>query len=153
MAMPWIALAPISNGGAFAALEAPDVLVGGACVAGNGVVVDIDGDGTAELFPLTSFLDDSRAPADEITAAAVAPACTPTFSRYGMALAVDAAVGDPRHKVTLDVLGVLDVDGDTRVELVIGLRYAERRTIAVYSAIDSPARLTLIGETEPWPKS
>ena len=85
-------------------------------------------------------------------AAVVTGACTPTFTRYGLAIAVDAAIGDPRHRVTLDVLGVLDVDGDGRREVIIGLRYAERRTIAVYSAVDSAARLALIGESEPWPK-
>jgi hypothetical protein len=149
-----LALAPVSTGGAFAALEPPDVTVGGACTSGDVVVIDVDGDGTPEAFPLTSFLDGSRAPAEEITAAAVAPAaCKPSFTRYGLAVAIDAAIADPRHKVTIDILGVLDVDGDGRHEVVVGLRYAERRTIAVYSAVDSAARLSLIGETEPWPKN
>lgn len=148
-----LALAPISSGGAFTALEPPEVAIGGACVAGDTVVIDIDGDGAPEGFPLIGFLDGSRAPAEEIAAAAVVTgACTPTFTRYGLAIAVDAAIGDPRHRVTLDVLGVLDVDGDGRREVIIGLRYAERRTIAVYSAVDSAARLALIGESEPWPK-
>lgn len=149
-----LAVAAISTGGAFTGVDPPDVAVGGACVSGDGVAVDIDGDGTAEVFPLTAFLDGSRAPAEELTAAsAVAAPCTARFSHYGLAIAVDAAIADPRHRVTLDVLGVLDLDGDGRQELVIGLRYAERRTIAVYSAIDSAARLSLIGEVEPWPRS
>ena len=148
-----LALAPISSGGAFAPLAAPEVTTGGACVSGDSLIIDIDGDGVPEGFPLTAFLDGSRAPAEEIPAAtAVAGPCPPSFTRYGIAIAVDAAISDPRHRVTLDVLGVLDVDGDDRREVVIGLRYAERRTIAVYSAIDSASRLSRIGEVEPWPQ-
>ena len=148
-----LAVAPISTGGAFTGLEPPDVATAGACVSDGNLIVDIDGDGAGEAFPLSGVLDGSRAPADEIPATAVVAApCTPSFSRYGLAIAVDAAIADPRHKVTVDVLGVLDLDGDGRRELVLGLRYAERRTIAVYSAIDSAARLSLIGESEPWPK-
>jgi hypothetical protein len=148
-----LAIAPVSAGGGFRALEPPEVATGGACVQGDAVQLDVDGDGVPEVFPLTSFLDGSRAPADEIAAAATtATPCTPGFSRYGLAVAIDAAIADPRHKVTIDVLGVLDVDGDGRRELVVGLRYAERRTIAVYSAFESAARLALIGEVEPWPR-
>lgn len=148
-----LALAMLTSGGPAAALDPPDVATGGACVSGDGVAIDIDGDGTAEVFPLIGFLDGSRAPADELAAAsAVATPCAPSFTRYGLAVAVEAAVDDPRHKVTLDILGVLDIDGDGRQEVVVGLRYAERRTIAVYSAQDSAARLGLLGEVEPWPK-
>lgn len=148
-----LAIAPVSSGGGFAELEPPDLEPGGACVASDGLVVDVDGDGAAEVFPLAGFLDGARAPADELSAAAAVPgACTPTFTRYGVAIAVDAALADPRHRVTLDVLGVVDVDGDGRRELVVGLRYAERRTIAVYTARDSAARLSLVGELEPWPR-
>ena len=148
-----LALAPLASGGPFAALEPPDVPTGGACVTDDSMAIDIDGDGTAEVFPLAGFLDGSRAPADELAAArTVAPPCTPSFSRYGLAVAIDAAIADPRHKVSIDILGVLDIDGDGRQEVVVGLRYAERRTIAVYSAIDSAARLALIGAVEPWPK-
>jgi hypothetical protein len=148
-----LAIALVSTGGGFNALDPPDVAIGGACVSDGNVVTDIDGDGAPEVFPLTSFLDGSRAPADELAATtAGAAACTPSFSRFGLAVAVDAAIADPRHKVTLDILGVLDLDGDGRRELVVGLRYSERRTIAVYSALESATRLALIGESEPWPK-
>ncbi|HVV84689.1 MAG TPA: hypothetical protein VHE35_16600, partial [Kofleriaceae bacterium] len=149
-----LAVATISTGGAFQPLEAPDVRLGGACVSGDAVIVDIDGDGTPEVFPLAGFLDAGRAPADELSAAAAVPApCTPTYTHYGIAVALDAADTDPRHRVTIDLLGVLDLDADGRMELVLGLRYSERRTIAVYSAQESAARLSLIGESEPWPKS
>jgi hypothetical protein len=48
------------------------------------------------------------------------------------------------------LLGVVDVDGDGRFELVLVYHYEDRRTIAVYSAVSSPVRLELVGEAIPW---
>lgn len=140
-------------GGAFGEGEAPEVVTGGVCKSGEVLAVDIDADGAPEMFPLAAFVDATRAPAAEVSAAAVvAPACTPVFSMHDLRpLAAPGVVMDGKHKVDLDVLGVVDVDGDGRRELIVAFRYLEGRTIAVYSAMSSAARLELVGESAPWP--
>lgn len=139
-------------GGMFDDEDPPAIEIGGACRAGDDLAIDVDGDGVAERFPLAAFLDEGRAPAEEVTAVATTPAtCGPVFTLTGLPLAVDGAAEDPRLRVELDVLGVLDVDGDGRREVALGLRYTERRSIALYSAVTSAARLELVGEVEPWP--
>lgn len=136
-------------GGMLDERDPPPVVVGGACRAGDDLAIDVDGDGAAERFPLAAFLDDGRAPEEEVTAVASAAAtCTPVFALSG--LTVPDASPDPRLRVDLDVLGVVDVDGDGRRELVLGLRYPDRRTIAVWTAVQSAARLELVGEVAPW---
>ncbi|MEZ4399509.1 MAG: hypothetical protein R3B06_05800 [Kofleriaceae bacterium] len=123
----------------------PPVIAGGACRSGAVLAIDVDGDGTAEAFPLADFLDPVQAPAGEVTATvAAAPACTPTFSLLGQVVP-----GGPQ-RVELDVLGVVDLDGDGAREVIVGLRYPESRTVAVYSAIDAAVRLSLVGEVVPW---
>ena len=141
-------------GGVFAGedAEAPALVTGGACAAGDALAIDIDADGTPEVFPQAAFVDPVRAPAEEVTAVAqVAPACTASFALYGLTPALQGVGLEARHKVELDVLGVVDVDGDGRREVVVAFRYPERRTIATYSAIESAARLELVGESAPWP--
>ncbi len=146
-------------GGAFAeaALESPElalgVVTGGACRSGEVLAVDVDRDGVVEVFPLGAFVDAVRAPAEEVSAVSmVAPACAPAFALHGLAPPpAPGVVMDGKHKVELDVLGVLDVDGDGRHELVVAYRYVEGRTIAVYSAMSTAARLELVGELVPWP--
>lgn len=142
-----------ASGGMLDDLDPPVPAVGGACRAGDDLAIDIDHDGTPERFPLAGFLDDVRAPAEEVTAAAaVAATCAPVFSLAGLTMPIDRAgePPDPRLRVDLDVLGVVDVDGDGRREVVIALRYADQRSIAVYSAVTSSARLELVGEIDPW---
>lgn len=140
-------------GGAFHVVEAPELAVGGACKTGDALAIDVDGDGTPELFPLGAFVDAVRAPAEEVSAAAVvAPACPPAFTLYGLVPpAAPGVVMEGKHKVELDVLGVVDVDGDGRHEVVLAFRYTESRTVAVYSAMASASRLELVGESAPWP--
>lgn len=127
-------------------LDPPEVAVGGVCLAGDDLAIDVDGDGAPERFPRAAFLDAMRAPAEEVTVAADTQiaTCTPTF-----ALATGPVPGDGLA-VSLAVLGVLDVDGDGWREVVIELAYADRRTVAVWSAIDTSARLSLVGEVDPW---
>lgn len=141
-------------GGAFGEGEAPTVEIGGACKSGDVLAIDIDGDGAPEMFPLAGFVDPVRAPAAEVSAAAVvAPACSPSFTQFGMVPpAAPGVVMDGKLKLELDVLGVLDVDGDGRREVVMAFRYVEGRTIAVYAALGTAARLELIGESAPWPQ-
>jgi hypothetical protein len=139
-------------GGAFAVGEAPEVAVGGACKSGDLLAIDVDGDGTPEMFPLASFVDPVRAPAEEVSAAAmVAPSCAKEFALHGLVPPPAPGVNmEGKLKLELDVLGVLDVDADGRFEVVMAFRYVEGRTIAVYSAMSTSARLELVGEIAPW---
>jgi len=134
--------------------ESPALSIGGACVSADGraLAVDVDGDGAIEWFPLTGVLDGIRGPAQEWSANQnMKPSCTPAFVTYDIKLAPEPEPGKPpdaKAVVMLDLLGVLDLDGDGRKELVIALRFPTVRTIVVYSAVHSPQRLELIGEAQ-----
>lgn len=134
---------------------------GGACVAGDELAVDVDGDGTAEAFPLAGFLDARREPAELVEARPqVAAACTPTFTVFGLRHAAppDAGKRAAEYVVLMDVLAVVDLDDDGMKELVLGLRYYDSRSIVVYSGVPgagadgSGAALRLIGEAASWMK-
>jgi hypothetical protein len=133
--------------------HAPSFTVGAACMSGNELAIDIDGDGKLEAFPIAGALDGIRAPAAEWTASptaapASAAACKPTFHVYDLKLAPEPRPGKPPEKglVIVDVLGVVDVDGDGRRELILAMRFPSVRSIVVYTATDSPQRLELAGE-------
>jgi hypothetical protein len=136
--------------------EAPTLVVGGACVNGDALAVDIDGDGVPESFPLADALDGVRGPTAEWSAGPQATAaCAPTFTVWGIALKPEGDPGkavDPKYTVQLDVLGVIDLDGDGRRELVRALRFATVRTIVVYAASTSASRLELVGEAPSFPR-
>ena len=59
---------------------------------------------------------------------------------------------DPKSVVVLDVLGVVDLDGDARKELVIALRFPTVRTVVVYTASGSAQRLELAAEGTSFPR-
>jgi hypothetical protein len=119
--------------------------VGGACLAGAYLLVDIDGDGVLEAYPAAAFLDPSRAPADEVLAVPRgAAACEPAFAWRHVIKPGDSGRG-------MDLLGVVDIDGDGRRELIMSYHHAGRRTWAVYSALSSSGRLDLVGEAAAWP--
>jgi len=136
--------------------EIPAYTVGGACISGDQLAVDIDGDGRVESFPLAGVLDGIREPAAEWTASPTATAaCTPTFQLYGVKLGVAPERGkpaDPKATVTMDVLGVVDLDGDGRRELVLALRFPTTRSIVVYTASGIAQRLELAGEATAFPR-
>lgn len=137
--------------------ETPKFETGTACLAGDTLAVDIDGDHVLEAFPLDQILDGIRAPAGEWSATPTAAApCEGHFQLYGIALdgKVDPKVGkpDPKQTVTLDVLGIVDLDGDGRKELILALQFATVRTIVVYSPLDAAQRLELVGEGPAFPR-
>jgi hypothetical protein len=132
--------------------ETPAYQVGGACLSGDALGVDVDGDGVVEWFPLSGVLDGIRGPAQEWSASPVQkPPCPPKFVTYDVKLAPEPEPGKPpdaRAVVMLDLLGVVDLDGDGRKDLVIALRFPTVRTIVVYSSTGSPQRLELVGEAQ-----
>ena len=128
---------------------------GGACMSGTEIAVDLDGDGRIESFPLAGALDGIRQPAQEWLASPTSTAtCTPTYQLYNQALVPEARPGKPadQAKVTIDVLGVVDLDGDGRKELVLAMRFPTVRTIVVYTATESSQRLELAGEATSFAK-
>ncbi|MGE5184379.1 MAG: hypothetical protein ACM31C_20055 [Acidobacteriota bacterium] len=129
---------------------------GGACMTGDQLAVDIDGDGKVESFPITGVLDGIRGPAAEWTASPTAEAaCTPRFQLYDLKLAPAPDPGKPVDQkaiVYMDLLGVVDLDADGRKELVIALRFPTVRSIVVYSASQSAQRLELVGEATGFPR-
>ena len=123
--------------------------VGGACASGDNLLFDVDRDGVLEAFPTASFLNSFRGPADEVVAleAGAKATCKPQFAIRGL-----IRPGDPRDWRGLDIIGVVDLDGDDRFELVAVYNYQDRRTWAVYSAQSSAGRLDLVAEGQPWPR-
>ncbi|MCX5747162.1 MAG: hypothetical protein NT062_32225 [Proteobacteria bacterium] len=132
--------------------ETPAFATGEACLAGDTIVIDIDGDKVNEAFPISQVLDGIRGPTAEWTAApaAVAP-CKGSFQLYDIKLET-AGKPDPKSTVTLDVVAVVDLDGDGRKEVVLAMRFATSRSIVVYSAQTSAQRLELVGESPSFPR-
>jgi len=130
----------------------PSYQTGGACLSADALAVDLDGDGVVEWFPLSGILDGIRGPSQEWSANQnLKPSCTPAFVQYDVKLLPEPEPGKPpdaKAVVMLDLLGVIDLDGDGRKELVIALRFPTVRTIVVYSATRSPRRLELVGEAQ-----
>lgn len=124
----------------------------GACLNGNDLAVDIDGDGRIESFPLAGLLDGIRGPAQEWTASPTATAsCKPQFQLYDLKLVAEPEPGKPvdqKTTVTADLLGVIDLDGDGRKELIFALRFPTVRSIVVYTATGSAEHLELAGEAQ-----
>jgi hypothetical protein len=101
-------------------------------------------------------LDGIRGPAAEWTASPTAQAtCTPHFQLYDLKLVPEPDPGkavDQKSVVMMDVLGVVDLDGDGRREVVVALRFPTVRSIVVFSAVESAQRLQLVGEATSFPR-
>jgi hypothetical protein len=136
--------------------DTPAFPTGGACLSGDALAVDIDGDGRVESFPLAQVLDGIRGPAQEWSAEKMATAaCVPHYELYDIKLVPQTDRGgaaDPKSIVMMDVLGVVDLDGDGKMELVLALHFANVRSIVVYSAVETPERLELVGEATSFPR-
>lgn len=151
-----LAIAPVVPGrDAYSELvDLPAAVTGTVCVAGDAIAVDIDGDGAVETYGLAQFLDPVRAPAEEITAspATVAP-CKGRFAWFDARVdsgADPGAAPDPRYAIAIDVVGVVDLDGDGRRELIVAFRSPDHRSLVIYSATSTAARLERVGEAVPW---
>jgi hypothetical protein len=126
--------------------EGLEVKVGAACVDGGRLHVDLDGDGQMEAFAVSDFLDQLKAPVEEVGGTPTgAPACTPVFAQTNLNPTLSG-----KGWRALDLLGVIDLDGDGRFEMILQLRYAEKRTWAIYSATQIATRIELVAEVEPW---
>jgi hypothetical protein len=136
--------------------ETPPYATGGACMNGNELAVDIDGDGRIESFPISGVLNGIRGPAEEWTASPTATAsCTPKFQLYDLKLMAEPEPGKPvdqKTTVMVDVLGVLDLDGDGKKEIVLALKFPTVRSIVVYTSTGSAQRLELAGEAQAFPR-
>ncbi|RMH45232.1 MAG: hypothetical protein D6689_00365 [Deltaproteobacteria bacterium] len=144
-----LAVAPLEPGGGYRARPfdevepPPRAAVGGACAAAGQLVVDIDGDGHPEVFRLADVLAGGSFADEWGAAAAPARRCEPRFAIRGI------AGGDGER---LDLVGVVDVDGDGRREVVLALDRDGGGEWAVYSAAATPARLELVGRAAPFPR-
>jgi hypothetical protein len=132
------------------------VATSGACLQGDAIAVDIDGDKVMEQFPLSGVLDGVRSPAKEWSAAPVVGAkCTPSFELFDIKIVPQLEAGkgpNSAHNVGLEVLGVVDLDGDGRMELVLAFEFPTVRTIAIYAPTGSAQRLELVGEGQSFPR-
>jgi hypothetical protein len=111
---------------------------------------------TPVLPALAAVLDGVRAPAAEwIASPAMKSSCTPRFSLYGVPLTPEPERGkaaDPKATVAMDVLGVIDLDGDGRKDLVLAFHFATVRTVVVFTASETAQRLELAGESPSFPR-
>jgi hypothetical protein len=141
-----VAIAEVSTDGRAPFDEDPEAVrfdAGAACVVRDDLVVDLDGDGHPERFPLAGFVDSAPGPAEEVVARdGEAPACDARFSLPQLMPA-----RHPRGFLGLDLLAVVDADGDGRREILLQFRYAGRRTVALYATAGSTQRLERVGET------
>jgi hypothetical protein len=119
-----LALADLGEAGSD---DGPAVVGGKACVSADLLLVDIDGDGKPEAFSLDALAGLS----DALDARAV-PRDPPCSWRFAQALGGGAVL-----------LGVLDLDGDGRRELVVasGGTPGAREQVAIFSAAGSPTHL------------
>ncbi len=127
--------------------DPPEFVPAGACASKGKLLVDIDGDGAVDAYELAQFTDGMRAPAEEVGAVSVGDAACESAFAFPAAL----PPADPRDWRGMDVLAVLDLDGDGRRELVLAYRYQDKVTWAVYSPTQTPARLDLVGEAVTFP--
>ncbi len=122
-----------------------DVAIGGACVVDGKLLSDIDGDGRLEAYPTAAFRSASGGLADEVVATELGGAtCLPQFAIAGL------AAGQADDGMSL--LGVLDIDGDGRHELIVSYLAGEASTWAIYSPLDTPGRLDRVAEATSWPR-
>lgn len=108
--------------------EAAILAQGAACEIGQNLVVDVDGDGKAERFSLSEMFA-GRAPVELPLQDEGGRTCESTFA------------ASLESDFDISRVGVLDLDGDGRSEVV----YRQANELLVYGAPNSPARMELLG--------
>lgn len=108
--------------------EAAVLTASAACEIGSNLIVDVDADGKAERFSLSEILA-GRAPVELPLKDEGGRTC-----EMGFAGSLSEADGIVR-------VGVLDLDGDGRPEVV----YRTKNELLIYGAPNSPARMELLG--------
>ncbi len=119
--------------------------IGQGCVADGKLIVDVDADGKGEAFAVEDFVAAFTEPSDSVNAIENGESqCQGTFA------AANVMTGtDPKGFRGMDLIGVVDMDGDKRRELVFAFRYPDKVTWAVYSSRKG-AGLELVGENVVW---
>jgi hypothetical protein len=108
--------------------EAVVLVKGAACEIGENLIVDVDGDGRAERFSLSEIM------------AGRSPVELPLQDEGGRTCEMSFA-GAVSEESTIVRVGVLDLDGDGRPEIV----YRNATELLLYGAPNSPARMELLG--------
>lgn len=111
--------------------EAAELAKSAACEIGQNLAVDVDGDGTAERFSLSEILA-GRSPVELPLQDEGGRTCESSFA---------SPIADAEDLVRV---GVLDLDGDGRPEVV----YRNASEFLVYGAPNSPARMELLGRAK-----
>lgn len=139
----------VASLGADGADDAPTVERAAACAADGVLWFDVDADGQREAFAARGFMDELKAPAEEVTAksgAGEAPAsCVEGFALTGLVTGKD-----PKAFRGMDLLAVADLDQDGRREVILQYRYGTVTTWAMYAARQGAGRLELVTEVVPW---
>jgi hypothetical protein len=119
---------------------------GAGCVADGKLIVDVDGDGKGEAFATEDFVEAFTEPSEHVNAIEGGESkCNGTFATPGVVVGTD-----PKGFRGMDLIGVVDMDGDNRRELVLAYRYPDKVTWAVYSARQGSSQLDLVGENVVW---
>jgi hypothetical protein len=108
--------------------ESNELASGAACEVGDQLLIDVDGDGAIERFSLSELVA-GHEPVELPLVPGGSATCEPSF-------AAPVAAGDSLLRV-----GVLDLDGDGRPEVV----YRRGDDLFVFGAPNSPARMELLG--------
>lgn len=99
-----------------------------ACEAADELVIDMDGDGVGEHFSIAQLIGGAEAPVELPYLAASTVRCTESFA-------------DALDATGMTRIAVLDVDGDTRPEVLYRRNTSE---FLLYGAPNNPARLELL---------
>jgi hypothetical protein len=79
-------------------------------------------------------VDKGRLPDELAGRREAAPACDRRFAARGV----------------VDLIGVIDIDGDGRMEVILQAQHGKERVWGIYSATETPKRLVRVAVVSPW---